>query len=62
MLSESFTKAILFLIKNSISPLDQPPSGPITFHKTPPFLSKTLCFFFNQWFKLSELTSLVTDT
>ena len=37
MVSESFTKAILFLIKNSISFLDQPPSGPITFHKTPPF-------------------------
>ena len=47
IVSESLTKVILFLLKKSISLEDQPPSGPITFQKTPPFLFANSCYFLN---------------
>ena len=61
IVSESLTKVILFLLKKSISLEDQPPSGPITFQKIPPFIFTNSCCFLNHWFKSYNVSSLVTE-
>ena len=60
-MSESLTKVILFLLKKSISLEDQPPSGPITFQKIPPFLFPNSCCFLNHLFKSYSVSSLVIE-